>query len=178
MKLGTHARRRLAAAAAVACAAIGIPAGALAASAPHSAAVAQCNNNDTYAWFADAPNGTAGYIYYQVEFTNTGSKSCTLYGYPGVSAVNGKDKQLGPAARRNGGTRHTVTLKPHQTASATLGILPPGFISGCKTATAAGFRIYPPNETGGQLALNLSFSVCKNKRTLTIAPVTSGIGVP
>jgi len=178
MKLGSHARRRLAAAAAVAVAAIGVPVGALAASAPHSAAVARCNNGNTYAWFADASNGTAGYIYYPVEFTNVGHSSCTLYGYPGFSAVNGKAKQIGPAAKRSGGTPHTVTLKPGQTASAMVGILPPGFVTGCKTATAAGFRVYPPNETGGQLMLNLSFAVCTNKRTLTIGAVTKGIGVP
>jgi hypothetical protein len=197
MKLGAlrfavNPRRRVAVAAAVACVAIGVPVGAAAASAPHASAphasaphasaphasaVAQCNNNDTYAWFADAANGTAGYIYYPVEFTNTGSSSCTLSGYPGFSAVNGKLKQLGPAAKRSGAKPATVTLKPGQTASAMVGILPPGFVTGCKKATAAGFRIYAPNETNGQLALNLSFSVCTNKRTLTIGAVTKGIGV-
>jgi Domain of unknown function (DUF4232) len=178
MKLGSHARRRLATAAAVASVAVGVPVAAVAASAPHAAAVAQCKNSNTYVWFADAPNGTAGYIYYPVEFTNTGHSSCTMYGYPGFSAVNGKDKQLGLAAKRSGPKPKTVTLKPGQTASAMAGILPPGFVSGCKTATTAGFRVYPPNETGGQLVLNLSFSVCKNKRTLTIGAVTKGIGVP
>jgi hypothetical protein len=179
MKLGNHARRRLAAAAAVACAAIGVPVAAVAASAPHSAAVAQCTNGNTQAWFADAGNGTAGAIFYPIEFTNLGSKSCTLYGYPGVSAVNSKGKQLGPAARRLTLAHHTITIKPGQTVSAMLGILPPGFRPGCKTATTAGFRIYPPNETGGQLALNLSFPICTNQGgSLTIYPVTKGIGVP
>jgi hypothetical protein len=182
MRIAVNSPRRLAVAAAIACVAIGVPVGAAAASAPraavpHTGAVAQCNNSDTYAWFADAANGTAGYIYYPVEFTNTGSSACTLYGYPGFSAVNGKLKQLGPAAKRSGAKPATVTLKPGQTASAMVGILPPGFVTGCKKATAAGFRIYAPNETNGQLSLNLSFSVCTNKRTLTIGAVTKGIGV-
>lgn len=179
MKLGSQSRRRVAAAAAVACVAIGVPVGALAASAPHAAAIARCNNSNTYVWFADAPNGTAGAIFYPVEFTNIGSKSCTLYGYPGVSAVNSKGKQLGPAAARLTMTHHTVTLKPDQTVSANLGILPPGFKPGCKTATAAGFKVYPPNETGGQVVSNLSFPICKNKGgSLTVYPVTKGISVP
>jgi len=179
MKLGTHARRRLGVAVAIACVAIGIPVGAVAASAPHSAAVARCKNANTEAWFADAQNGTAGAIFYPIEFTNLGSTSCTLYGYPGVSAVNGKGKQLGPAAGRLTLAHHTITLKPDQTVSAMLGILPPGFKPGCKTATAAGFRIYPPNETGGQVVTNLSFPICTNHGgSLTIYPVTKGIGVP
>jgi hypothetical protein len=179
MKLGSHARRRSAAAAAIACVAIGVPAGALAASAPHTAAVARCTNANTDVWFADSGDGALSLIYYPVEFTNIGSKSCTMYGYPGVSAVNGKNKRLGPAATRSEATAtpHTVTVKPHQTVSAELGIPPQGFVP-CKEGTAAGFRVYPPNETGGQLVLNLSFSVCKNKSTLTIGPVTKGIGVP
>lgn len=179
MRLGIHARRRLAVAAAITSVAIGVPVGAVAASAPHSAAVARCNNGDTDVWFADAPNGTAGAIFYPVEFTNLGAKSCTLSGYPGVSAVNSKGKQLGPAAGRLTLTHHTVTLKPDQTVSAMLGILPPGFKPGCKMATAAGFRVYPPNETGGQVVANLSFPICTNRGgSLTVYPVTTGIGVP
>jgi hypothetical protein len=178
MKLGHRVRRRLAAAAAVATVAIGVPVGALAASAPHTPAVGQCNNGNTLAWFADNGDGTAGAIFYPVEFTNIGHSSCTLFGYPGVSAVNSKGKQIGPAAKRLTAAKHTITLKPGQTASAQLGILPPGFVSGCKAATAAGFRIFPPNETGGQVAWNLSFPMCKNRSLLTVYPVTKGIGVP
>jgi len=178
MRLGIQARQRLAIAAAIASVAIGVPVGAVAASAPHAATVAQCTNSHTYAWFADASNGTAGYIYYPVEFTNTGSSTCSMYGYPGFSAVNGKLRQLGPAAKRSGPKPATVTLKPGQTASALVGILPPGFVTGCKAATTSGFKVYAPNETLGQFVLNLSFSVCKNKRTLTIGAVTKGIGIP
>lgn len=178
MRFGIHMRRRLAVAAAIASVAIGVPVGAVAASAPHTATVAQCNNNNTYVWFADAPNGTAGPIYYPVEFTNIGKSTCTLYGYPGVSAVNTNLKQVGAAAARVRSSRSTVTLKPGQTANAMLSILPKGFLPGCKTAAVDGLFVYPPNETGGQFVLNFSFWVCKNKSTLRISPVTSGIGVP
>jgi Protein of unknown function (DUF4232) len=178
MNLGIQGRRRLAAAAAIASVAVGIPVAALAASAPRAATVA-CNITTTDVWFADAPNGTAGAIYYPVEFTNLSSSACTMHGYPRVLAITAKGKKLGPAAADLTMTQPTVTLKPNQTASAMLGILPPGFKPGCKTATAAGFRVSPPSETGSRPVLNLSFPICTNQGgSLTIYPVTKGIGVP
>lgn len=179
MNLGTRARRRLAAAAAIACVAVGAPVGALAASSAQGAvATPRCGNSATYVWLALAPNGTAGAIYYPVEFTNISHRTCTLYGYPGVSAISAKGKQIGPAARRASATPHTVTLKPGQTASAALGVLPTGFLSGCHTRAADGLKVYPPNETGKQTVGSFSFKACANKGVLTIYPVTKGIGIP
>jgi hypothetical protein len=171
-------RRRFATTAAIACVAAGAPVGALAASAPQTAAAAQCTNAHTYVWLALAPEATAPTIYYPVEFTNIGHTTCTLYGYPGVSAVSAKLKQLGPAAERVTATRHTVTLKPGQTANAILGVAPPSVFAGCHTRAADGLKVYPPNETGKQYVAWFSFPACSNKSVLTIRPVTKGIDVP
>ena len=179
MNLRTRAGRRIAAAALIGCAAVGLPAAALAAGgSPAHPAIARCTAAHTYVWFALAPNGAAGTIYYPVEFTNLGSAKCILFGYPGVSAVNKSGGQLGPAAGRFKATRHNVTLKPGQTAHAALGIVDPGFIAHCKKATAAGLKIYPPNQTAFQLIFNFTFPVCKNKLFMRVYPVTPGIGVP
>jgi hypothetical protein len=45
--------------------------------------------------------GYAGGIYQVIDFTNTSSASCALYGYPGVSLVSGPPyAQIGAAAKR------------------------------------------------------------------------------
>ena len=99
-------RGRVFAAAAIACAAIGVPAVALAASSAHSGpAVKACKAAQTYVWFALAPNGAAGTIYYPIEFTNTGA-TCTLRGFPGVAAVGKTGHQLGKRRPVPGDSAH------------------------------------------------------------------------
>jgi hypothetical protein len=181
MNLTISARKRLAAGAAIACLAIGVPTVALAASSAPLArpSTPRCNNSNTYVWFALSPNGAAGTIYYPVEFSNTGSSACTLAGFPGVSAVNKSDHQLGLAAKRTRGfTAHTVTIQPGQTAHAMLGITEAEVIGGCHNATASGLKVYPPNEFTKQLVMHFTFSVCTNKPSMRVYPVTPGIGVP
>jgi len=176
VNLRTSVRARLAAAAAVACLAVGVPAVAIAASS--APATPRCNASNTYVWFGLSPNGAAGTIYYPVEFTNISSSACTLTGYPGVSAVSKSAHQIGLAATRVTATVHTVTVKPDQTVHALLGIVDPGVIAGCHNTGADGLKVYPPNEKSKQLVLGFSFTACKNKPFLRVYPVTPGIGVP
>ncbi|MGO8960415.1 MAG: DUF4232 domain-containing protein [Streptosporangiaceae bacterium] len=179
MTLRTRAARRIAAAVVIACAAVGLPAVALAAAgSPSHPAVPRCTDANTLVWLALAPNGAAGTIYYPVEFTNVGSANCVLFGYPGVSAVTKSAAQLGPAAGRYPATRHNVTLKPGQTAHALLGIVDAGVIAHCNQATGAGLKVYPPNQRGFQFVFSFTFPACKNKVFMRVYPVTPGIGVP
>ncbi|MFL5861716.1 MAG: DUF4232 domain-containing protein [Solirubrobacteraceae bacterium] len=43
-------------------------------------------------------NGTAGTVFYPLNFVNTSKVGCTLRGYPSVSAVTGSGKQIGSPA--------------------------------------------------------------------------------
>src|SRR5713226_6886180 len=101
MNLTTGAARRVVAAAAMTCAAILIPAIALAA--PRSAAAARaavtptCGAADLTAWLGIPGDGAAGSIYYELELSNTSSHACTLFGFPGVSAIDAHGHQLGSA---------------------------------------------------------------------------------
>jgi len=177
VNLKTPARMRLAAAAAVAFLAAGVPAVAIASSS--APAAPRCNASNTYVWFGLSPNGAAGTIYYPVEFTNVGSKACTLTGFPGVSAISNSARQIGLAATRVKSVPvHKVTVKPEQTVHAVLGIVEPGLITGCHNAAADGLKVYPPNEKSRMLVLNFSFTACKNKPFLRVYPVAPGIGVP
>lgn len=179
MKLTIRPGRRMTTAAAIACAALMLPAVALASSSgARSPAVPACSQSSTYVWFALAPNGAAGTIYYPIEFTNLGSTSCTLRGYPGVSAITKTNHQLGPPAGRFKATVHTLTLKPHQTVHALLGIVEAGIIGNCHEATAFGLAVYPPNQTAKQFVESFTFSACKNKVFMNVYPVAPGIGVP
>jgi hypothetical protein len=137
---------------------------ALAATASLGAAAAgtpSCTTSGLVVWLDAKGNGYAGGTDYNLEFTNLSGHTCTLFGYPGVSAVNLAGHQLGSAASRNNahapvvvrlasgttanmaGTLATVVLKITDA-----GVYPP---SACSQVTAAGLRVYPPGQTASKL---------------------------
>ena len=87
-----------------------------------------------------------------LQLRNTGSSTCTLYGYPGVSWVRGaQGLQTGAPAVRQAdpnGTEKVVTLAPGALASAPLDIVDAAVIppSECKPVAVRGLRIYPPGQ--------------------------------
>jgi hypothetical protein len=95
--------------------------------------------------------GTAGSIYQVIDFTNTGSTTCTLYGYPGVSLSGGNPPaQIGQAAARNPQSPPTVvTLAPGAVANALLQVTEAGNFPAatCGPVPAGELVIYPPNQT-------------------------------
>jgi hypothetical protein len=127
-----------------------------------SAAVApSCTTADLDVWLNTTGNGAAGSSYYNLNFTNLSAHSCSILGYPGVSAVTQAGIQLGSAAGREGGhavTRITLTSArsargfetstSHNTATVVIQIaVAENFpASVCSPITAAGLRIYPPGQ--------------------------------
>jgi hypothetical protein len=154
---------RLLGAAAVVSAAVLIPAAALGAAptagpdsvigpgavlAPTVASAPKCATSGLVVWLNTQGNGAAGSIFYTLEFTNLSGHTCTLSGYPGISAVNLAGHQLGSAATRDTAhPAHTVTLANGTSATTMLRIVQAGnFPSGsCHQVTAAGLRVFPPN---------------------------------
>jgi hypothetical protein len=130
---------------------------------------------------AGAAQGTAGSVYQAIDFTNISSKSCTLYGYPGVSLTTGSPgTQVGAAATRSGTASPTViTLAPRQTANALLRIADAGNYPSatCHPVSTSYLQIYPPNQTAA-LYLAHTSTGCKNTsiKLLTIGVVQSGTG--
>ncbi|MGT2427445.1 DUF4232 domain-containing protein [Amnibacterium kyonggiense] len=94
--------------------------------------------------------GAAGHVQDAVELTNTGTRSCTLQGWPGVSFVGHHDgTRIGAAADQNRRTSHpTVTIAARRSLIAPLLIAQaldyPTSV--CKPVAADGFRVYPPGE--------------------------------
>jgi Protein of unknown function (DUF4232) len=172
---------RILAAAAVTCAAALAPAAALASTGTHAGpartATPSCATSGLDIWMNTQGNGALGTTYYHLEITNLSGSTCTLFGYPGVSGVTLTGTQLGSAASRNGRTPHTVTLANGATAHALVGIVEAGNFppSQCGPVTAAGLRVYPPNQTQSRVA-PYPFPACSKSGPLylNIGPMQSG----
>ncbi len=124
-----------------------------------------------------AGGGTAGSTYTAVNFVNTGSASCTLNGYPGVSYVAGAaGSQVGNPARRMG-TASRLALAPGAAAHATLRIVDYGVYDAnlCRPAAVRGFRIYPPGQTASSFVASPG-RTCAGRGVilLTVGPVQPG----
>ena len=178
MKLTMRTSRRLAAGVALACAAIALPAAALAAtgtpSRPAIAAVPGCGAASTQVWLGLPGDGTAGAVFYQLEISNVGHRTCSLFGYPGVSAVSG-GRQVGLPASHSG-VRHTVILRPGATSHVILAVGDAGAFC-AHPVPAAQLRVFPPNQTHSQL-VELRVQVCPHRVTMHVLPVRPGTGIP
>lgn len=94
-------------------------------------------------------DAAAGTVYRELRFTNKGSRTCKIQGFPGVSYVAGDDgHQVGPAAFREGTKGPAISLKPGMTVFAPLGMVQVGNYDPavCKPTSVRGLRVYPPHE--------------------------------
>ncbi len=124
--------------------------------------------------------GYAGGTYEVIDFTNTSSTTCTLYGYPGVSLVSGPPYvQIGLAAKRSTNTAvATITLAPGAVANALLQIVDAlNFPAAtCSPAAATNLQVYPPGQTVAVYLPNQSEACAEPVQTTFIGPVTAGSG--
>ena len=126
------------------------------------ASTTACRTSGLVVWLDTQSNGTAGTIFYTVHFTNLSGSTCSLRGYPGVSAVSLTGRQLGSSASRDTATPvRTITLRDGTTASADLGIVETGNFSTstCQPVTAAGLRVFPPAQGAGK-TIPFPFPAC------------------
>jgi len=153
--------------------------GAAASTPAGQAGVAECTAADLkIAPKGSAGGGTAGSYYSFIDFTNTSSASCTLYGYPGVSLTAASGAQIGPAATRDATTAAaTVTLAPGATANAVLRMTDPTVYatSQCKPTTSSYLKVYPPNQTT-PVQVSFKEDTCANSsiKMLSIRVITAG----
>jgi Protein of unknown function (DUF4232) len=193
MKPTTRAARRGLAALALTAAAVAIPTTALAASgsparpavAARAAAAAippRCGTAALTAWLGIPGDGYAGGVVYQLELSNTSNHTCSLYGFPGVSALAPGGHQLGKAANRgHAEPNRLVTLGRGATAHAVLQItdvtvFPP---SSCGKTTAVALRVYPPGATRS-LEIPFTFQACGKSGPvyLHVGTTEGGTGIP
>jgi hypothetical protein len=179
-------RRRWMVAAGIACAAILTPAAALAApanpAAPRAAAAPACATSSLRVWLGIPGDSAGGTTAYQLELSNISGRACTLFGFPGVSAVGLGDRQLGtPAARDHADPTRLVTLGRGATAHAFLLITEPAFFppAACHPANAIGLRVFPPN-TRTATVVSFSFRACARQGPvfLRVRTTVAGTGIP
>ncbi|MGN8131968.1 DUF4232 domain-containing protein [Paenarthrobacter sp. 22069] len=93
--------------------------------------------------------GAAGSVYMKLNLTNKGSEPCILRGFPGVSLVaDAAGAPIGaPATRDESAAVVDVLLAPGQTGTAVLRYTQAGNYMDCSPVDAAGYRIYPPEDT-------------------------------
>jgi Protein of unknown function (DUF4232) len=174
--------KRLASAAAVACAAALVPVAAPAATASpalpaataSAASAPPCRTAGLVIWLSN-PQGAAGTFYFTLNFTNLSGHACTLRGYPGVSAVDLRGYRTGvPARWGNPGnaTLRTVRLGGGATATAVLAVTDVGVYPQrvCRQVTAAGLRVIPPNQFTGKL-VPLPIGACSTRQIFMNAGV-------
>ncbi len=147
---------------------------------PASGSSTECKVADLKLSFGggDAAAGTA---YRALVFTNKGSRTCTIQGFPGVSYVAGEDgHQVGPAAYRTGKKGPAVTLKPGGSAYADIGFVQVRNFDPavCKPTDVRGLRIYPPHEYNSMFiaAPGTGCAGTPPGNQLTVATVQPGTG--
>jgi hypothetical protein len=124
----------------------------------------RCTSGHLAASLSPGDGGAAGSRLPYIVFTNTGTASCTLQGWPGVSFVgNGDGTQLGAAAELDrSSARATVTLAPGASAHAPLRIVVAENYPAqtCQPTVANGLRIYPPGETHSLFIATAEYTAC------------------
>jgi hypothetical protein len=137
------------------------------------------------AWVsADQGNGAAGTIYYPLEFTNLSGHTCSMHGFPGVSAISRSGHQLGsPASWESGGgfgTPRTVNVAPGATVHAVLAYhdVEVSTAAGCDPVnTTFELRVYPPDERGATFPF-FDLEACSHGGPiyLSVGPIKPGVG--
>jgi uncharacterized protein DUF4232 len=143
----------------------------------HTASAAACSSSHL-ALSLGIGQGTAGTTYQVLVLTNTGSTSCTLFGYPGVSFVDASGAIIGKPSSRDPGVEHTITLPAGGAANALsrqpdAGNFP---ASACNMKTADRVRVYPPNQKQ-PLFVHDAIQLCSTSQGRTgIGPMLAGNG--
>jgi len=142
-----------------------------------SAGTSRCHTG-ALALSLGAGEGAAGTAYVPLVFKNVSGRTCTLFGFPGVSWVAGDDgHQVNVPFARTGAAKSTVTLAAGAVAHATLATHDVGFydVAQCKPVSVRGLRVYPPDETKS-IFVALATKACSasgvNKGT--VSPIAKG----
>ena len=124
--------------------------------------------------------GAAGSVDLAVVLQYTGTGSCTLQGWPGVSFVGGGNgTQIGAPAILDRSSAHpTVTVTPTQPARFALRVTRAENVpaSECQPQAADGFRVYPPGSKTSTFVTASGYTACAadNEQLLSVQAVTQG----
>jgi hypothetical protein len=149
--------------------------GLIAATAPAYAATVRACTNGSLTVSHSSSQGAAGHSSFVLLFKNTSGSTCTLYGYPGLDALNASGHVLAHATRTlNGymGGAHavrTITVRPGHYASATSEWWNFNPVNNGACTFSRSVATTPANTTR-TVRLAVSVSICR----LQIHPTVSG----
>jgi hypothetical protein len=141
-----------------------------------------CSTSQLLVWLGISGDIASGWTANQVELTNVSQRTCTLFGFPGVSAVDLNGHQLGsPAVRDHSDHRRLVALGPGATAHAFLLTFDVTRYptSACRPTAAFGLKVYPPNNRTATV-VPFSFEACRVKGPtfLKVRTTVAHTGIP
>ncbi|MFF3013619.1 DUF4232 domain-containing protein [Streptomyces sp. NPDC057939] len=119
---------------------------------------------------AGRPDPGAGQLSVPLRFSGSTGAACSLYGYPGVSAVDAHGRQVGAPAQRNGQQPVNVVIAPGVTGAATVTTADGTTGGGRCRPVAAGLRVYPPGLHRSQY-VPVPLRVCGGE--FGVGPVTA-----
>ena len=131
-------------------------------------ASSRCTVGELTAEIADGGGGAAGSYGVAIILTNSGQRSCTLQGWPGVSFVgDGDGTQIGASAALDRSTPHeSHTLAPGGEVQTIVQIAQAANYPAdeCSPQATDGFRVYPPGSLESIFvgASGSSFDACSN----------------
>ncbi|MEE4546584.1 DUF4232 domain-containing protein [Streptomyces sp. V4-01] len=128
-------------------------------SAAPNAASARCTVTELRMRLGTGDPG-AGNVYYPLRFTNTGHRTCTLDGFPGVSLIRGDGSVIGRPADRQGAGGAPVRLAPGATVEADLHTLNQGVKDGGCWRKPTFLKAYPPGSTDAMTLATANPVVC------------------
>jgi hypothetical protein len=141
----------------------------------------RCLQSQLLAWVGEPGDNAAGSTFYQLELSNTSGTACTLFGYPGVSALTAGSQDGSAADRTATNPPALVTLAPGATAHSVLqvndtGVFDPGE---CAPVTADTLRVFAPGDFNA-LEFPFAISACSAAGPvyLHVTAVAAGTGIP
>jgi len=113
-------------------------------------------------WFTRG-SAAAGNFYFTIALENMTRHTCSLFGYPGISAVDLAGHRIGAAAGREpSGPAAVMTLRPERSVATIIHVTDVALLpSPCHQTLAAGFRVYPPGNRVSRVVW-FPFRTCEN----------------
>jgi hypothetical protein len=137
---------------------------------------------------ADPPGAYPGHeTYYTLEFTNVSNRTCSLFGYPEVSAYRDSPAAGGPigspvsgiAIRDTSVRPKPVMLEPGATAHAVLRVAGDTKPAGCAEVTAEELRItLPRQDRPSFVAAHIPVCSQRGHATLSVQAIQARPGIP
>jgi hypothetical protein len=116
-------------------------------------------------------NAGAGSIFTTLVLRNVGRASCVVQGYPGVSLMDDRGRQIGRPAAWVAAPAARIVLKPGGTASTVIHTHNPGVGTTDCLGPSAALRVYPPNQRAS-LLVAARLSECLG--TMEVRPLVAG----